>query len=238
MLEQFRGAYLVLIILVIQTYSLPYSLISSGKERCVTIVAPQSTKLRIEYESPDIDAFRSEENKIWISVNAKVTKPGSVNNAQDWNDHFKRNFNVKSQNSVKELITNSKGSISYVTEENGEVEVCLKATKASSQNALRFALSVMKENEIHVHDVNVDETNTDRHLSHMEMEIEHLLSSMKNIIAEADLSKQRETRFHQQTLSMHAASMWWPIVQLCVLFLTGFTQANHVVKFLKGKRLI
>mmetsp|Transcript_29111 Transcript_29111/g.44001 ORF Transcript_29111/g.44001 Transcript_29111/m.44001 type:complete len:213 (+) Transcript_29111:180-818(+) len=188
--------------------------------------------------STDIDARRSEEKPVWISVNDKVKKPGAVNNAQDWNDHFKRNLNVKSQSSVKELITKNEGSISYETEENGEVEVCLKATKASSQNALRFAMSVMKENEIHVHEDNVDETDTDRHLSHMEMEMEHLLSSMKNIIAEADLSKQRETRFHQQTLSMHAASMWWPIVQLCVLFLTGFTQANHVVKFLKGKRLI
>lgn len=196
--------------------------------------SPNATKL----SSIDIDARRSEENPVWISVNDKVKKPGVVNNAQDWNDHFKRNLNVKSQSSVKELITKNEGSISYETEENGEVEVCLKATKASSKNPLRFAMSVMKENEIHVHEDNADKTDTDRHLSHMEMEMEHLLSSMKNIIAEADLSKQRETRFHQQTLSMHAASMWWPIVQLCVLFLTGFTQANHVVKFLKGKRLI
>ena len=103
---------------------------------------------------------------------------------------------------------------------------------------MRFAMYIEKESEIHVHDNDKGKTGADRHYTHMELELQHLMSSMKNIIAEADFSKEREMIFHHQTLSMHAASMWWPIVQLCVLLLTGFTQANHVVRFLKSKHLI
>jgi hypothetical protein len=104
---------------------------------------------------------------------------------------------------------------------------------------MRFSLRIEKENEARAHEEETaDQTSVDKHLTHMEMEMKHLMNSMKDIIAEADFSKDRETHFHHQTLSMHAASMWWPIVQLCVLLLTGFTQANHVVRFLKSKRLI
>jgi hypothetical protein len=170
-------------------------------------------------------------------VKAKLTKTGSVNNAKDWNAHFKSNFGGDKLKPISERITEKSGFVSYETQQNGLVEVCLRVTPY--RTPMRFAMRVEKETEVHVHDKEEEEkTDTNHHLTHMEMEMKHLMSSMKNIISEADFSKQRETRFHQQTLSMHAASMWWPIVQLCVLLLTGFTQANHVVRFLKSKRLI
>jgi len=234
--------FLLINILIPRIQSLPLFLISSAKARCVTAIAPANTKLVVSYEAPDINFSQREDSFAWISINAKVSKPGTVNNARDLNDHFKRNFNVKSLVAVKEKITEKKAALTYETETDGEVEVCIQASKASSQNPLRFKMSIEEENEMHVHDgandKEEDETDTESHLSHMELEMRHLLINMRNIVAAANMSKQREILFHQQTLSMHAASMWWPIVQLCVLLLTGFTQANHVVKFLKSKRLI
>mmetsp|Transcript_13395 Transcript_13395/g.15378 ORF Transcript_13395/g.15378 Transcript_13395/m.15378 type:complete len:241 (+) Transcript_13395:56-778(+) len=220
--------------------SLPKILISSTKSNCRSIIAPANTKLVISYETSDITVLQKYDSPIWISISTKESKSGTVKNAQDWNEHFKRNLHVKSPKAVKEKIRKEKGSLKYETATNGEVDICIQASKASPLNPIRFAISILKENEIHEHgDVNKDdESDTDRHLSHMEMEMQHLLSSMQNIIAEADMCKQREVHFHQQTLSMHAASMWWPIVQLFVLILTGFTQANHMVKFLRNKRLI
>lgn len=225
--------------------SMPYFIISNPKARCVTVTAPHTTKLRIDYEAPDLDLSETKEPNVWVTINAKQLKSPSFNNAKEWNAHFKSQLKVNAPTPTQERITQTKGSVAYETQQNGQVEVCLRASMASSQNPMRFALHIQKESEIHAHEEHEeqlqqqrDATDADRHLTHMELEMKHLMISMKNIIAEADFSKERETHFHHQTLSMHAASMWWPIVQLCVLLLTGFTQANHVVRFLKSKRLI
>lgn len=187
---------------------------------------------------PDLDLTETKEPNVWVTVNAKVAKQATVNSVKDWNTHIKNKLNVNTLTPTEKRVTQKKGRVVYETQQNGQVEVCLRAGMASSQNPMRFALQVEKETEVHAHVETEDVTDADRHLTHMELEMKHLMASMKNIIAEADFSKERETHFHQQTLSMHAASMWWPIVQLCVLLLTGFTQANHVVRFLKSKRLI
>lgn len=76
------------------------------------------------------------------------------------------------------------------------------------------------------------------HWTHMEDEIRHLLGAMKNIQKSADYSKNRESAFHDKTVAMHSASMWWPIVHVCVLIVTGFTQATHIVRFFKSRRLV
>lgn len=187
----------------------------------------------------DLDASETKEPSVWITVTPKVPKPSTVNSAKELNEHFQNRMQgIKHPAATQERITQTEGNVIYETQQNGPVEVCLRATSASPQNPMRFAMYIEKESEIHVHDQDKEKTSADRHFTHMELEMQHLMSSMKNIIAEADFSKEREMHFHHQTLSMHAASMWWPIVQLCVLLLTGFTQANHVVRFLKGKRLI
>ena len=168
-----------------------------------------------------------------------MPKPSTVSSAKELNAHFQTHLqNFKSPATVQERITRTEGYVVYETQQNGPVEICLRATSASPQNPMRFAMHIEKESEVHVHDNDMVKTSADRHYTHMELEMQHLVSSMKDIIAEADFSKEREMHFHHQTLSMHAASMWWPIVQLCVLLLTGFTQANHVVRFLKSQRLI
>lgn len=185
----------------------------------------------------------TKEPNVSITINAKQPKPPSFINAKEWNAHFKSQLKVNALTPTQERITQTKGSVTYETQQNGQIDVCLRASMASSQNPMRFALHIQKESDVHAHEEHEEQqkqdvTDADRHLTHMELELKHLMTSMKNIIAEADFSKERETHFHHQTLSMHAASMWWPIVQLCVLLLTGFTQANHVVGFLKSKRLI
>jgi hypothetical protein len=43
---------LFLVVLLVSAQGLPYFLLSSNKSRCVSVQAPQKTKLRIEYEAP------------------------------------------------------------------------------------------------------------------------------------------------------------------------------------------
>jgi hypothetical protein len=78
----------------------------------------------------------------------------------------------------------------------------------------------------------------DYHLGHLEKELFRIQNMMYFILREANFAQQRDTIFHQQTDAMHSATIFWPILQVCILLATGFTQANHIVHFFKKRRLI
>ena len=139
-----------------------------------------------------------------------------------------------------EEILHSKGHLSFDVQVDGDVEICIRASTASRKEPLRFGLEV-KQNMDAAAELFMDDdvpASNDHHWTHLEEEMRHLLGIMQAIQVEADFSKDREMAFHQQTLSMHAASMWWPIVHVSVLLLTGFTQATHIVRFFKSRRIM
>jgi emp24/gp25L/p24 family/GOLD len=84
----------------------------------------------------------------------------------------------------------------------------------------------------------LDPQKTQHHLSRMELELQRIQLSLKTILREADLAKERDAIQHKQVMSVHAASMFWPMVQSCVLIMTGVTQASHIVHFFQTRRII
>jgi hypothetical protein len=76
------------------------------------------------------------------------------------------------------------------------------------------------------------------HLSTMVTELQRISHSMKSILSEADFAKERDSIFHRQTQAMDQATIFWPIVQVCVLLMTGFAQASHIVRFFKSRRIL
>jgi emp24/gp25L/p24 family/GOLD len=78
----------------------------------------------------------------------------------------------------------------------------------------------------------------DSHLSHFELEMQRIESGMRHILAEAEFAKAKDALFHKQTVNMHLATTYWPMVQVLVLLMTGFTQASHIVRFFKSRRII
>lgn len=136
---------------------------------------------------------------------------------------------------MTEELFEKKGNYMFRVPLDGEVEVCIRASTASSKAPLLFGLSVDYLSEV---PRLLSDEDMNHHWTHMEEEIRHLLGSMKNIQKSADYSKNRESAFHEQTIAMHSASMWWPIVHVSVLIITGFTQATHIVRFFKSKRLV
>ena len=142
---------------------------------------------------------------------------------------------------TSELLKQKKGDLTHQVEVDGEAKICVRASGASNTNYMRFGLEIDVKDSIKYKD-SKDEAATgdalDGHLSHMEMEMRRIQNGMKTILSEADFSKSREAVFHQNTESMHAASTFWPIVQTCVLIMTGFTQARHIVQFFQSRRII
>jgi len=90
-----------------------------------------------------------------------------------------------------------------------------------------------KERELeHHHEV------ASRHMSHMEHSLHRLLQETDGFVTNADYMKEQEAIFHQRSVDMNQISKYWPILHLMVLLVTGFTQANHIVKFFKSRHII
>ena len=76
------------------------------------------------------------------------------------------------------------------------------------------------------------------HMSEMERILNKMIKDVNLLLKNADLVKDDEAGFHRQSDEMNSAAKWWPMMHICVLLVTGLTQANHVVKFFKGKHII
>jgi len=152
-------------------------------------------------------------------------------------------------NPLSKLIDAREGKFTHKFEMAGSATICIRASNASSKAPIVFALRVTTSEEVPEIKVagaggskksarSEKTANVDQHLTHMERELKRITSAMEHVLREADLNKNQDAVFHEQTLAMHSATTFWPIVQVCVLLMTGFTQASHIVRFFKSRRII
>jgi len=159
---------------------------------------------------------------------------------------------------VREELSDQKGRIEFLTGvENGTIEICVQSILASAKKPRRFHLRVdMKASEQEYDDGIKNDNDDDRvpnklkqaatkdleyleqyeittKMSRLERDLQTLQNRVKACLINADYNKDQEALFHEQSISMNRASVYWPIIQLTVLILTGFTQVNHIVRYLK-----
>ena len=143
---------------------------------------------------------------------------------------------------TSQLLEEKEGTVTHKFEVDGEANICIRAGMASGKNPMRFGLQITKAEAAELpyrSKRSADSKDTvSSNLSRMEVEMRRIQAGMKNILAEADFSKERDALFHKQTLDMHSATMFWPIVRVLVLLMTGFTQAGHIVRFFQSRRII
>jgi hypothetical protein len=151
------------------------------------------------------------------------------NGARSWRDPRRRRGN-----DVRINLEQHEGTISFETQFDGPVEVCAQSINANpsapSRVGFAIALDVGGPEEM-------VQKNAEKELGRMETSIRDLMKKIDLILSQADYSKQQEVRFHELSLAMNRASMWWPIVQLLVLLLTAITQINHMVRFFKTRHI-
>lgn len=141
------------------------------------------------------------------------------------------------------LLEQNEGYLLHTFEVNGVASVCIQSKKASPGRPIVFGFQIETSDEvpsliIESKKASGTPADVDSHLSHMEMEFKRITASMTQLLHEADLNRDQDELFHAQTMEMVAATTFWPIVQVCVLLMTGFTQASHIVQFFKKRRII
>ena len=236
-------------------------LLTSPQTKCMSVEAPADALLHIEYEAPDLvmpsDLDQGGANMDPRSFRRFRTTITIAQSVERENHHGERNGNenrkydkrAQQERIVKDLDS-KKGSIDYITKQDGQVNICVQSMTASAKTPTPISLRVI---EMPAGEDSADSPSPEKiaadaaleqldsqsqqkakeHFSQMEKTLKNLISKTDMILRQADYAKELEVEFHEQSIAMNKASQWWPIVQLCVLLVTGFTQANHMVAFFR-----
>ena len=161
---------------------------------------------------------------------------------------------MSGQGRVREELKQKKGEIDFRTGDNdGKVDICVQALSATLAKPTRFALNItiqQTEDELEKDKEKLEaasgggsggdtlEVNAvQREMSRLERDMQTLNNRIQTILSNADYNKDQEVTFHEQSVGMNRAATYWPIIQLAILLITGFTQANHIVNFMKSRHI-
>ena len=169
-------------------------------------------------------------------------------NADDDND-VDEEEKKKGTGRVREELDQKSGSILFLTgETDGQVEVCVQSVMASIKNPTRISIQVnmaASEDDDDSDDLTkqqatdgtgdgkMEHSEVQAKMSRLERDIQTLNNRVKAALNNADYNKEQEAAFHQQSVNMNRAATYWPIIQLVILLVTGFTQANHIITYLR-----
>lgn len=158
--------------------------------------------------------------------------------ADAYDETRKKPKHIKPVPPTTKTLTEKKGSITHKVIDDGDINICIRASSASKENPLRFSLRIEEEEPDDEKDEQKTNADVGYQLTFMEDEMIRIEGSMHKILREADFAKERDAVFHRQTDAMNSATVFWPILQVCILLATGFTQANHIVRFFKQRRIL
>ena len=146
---------------------------------------------------------------------------------------------------IREELTKQQGTIEFLTgATDGTVDICVQSISAHASSPARFMLNVtveqtMDPEEQEVMDrqnngVDPMETNEVKaQMGRLERDVAVLTNRASTILSNADVNKDQEVAFHDQSVAMNRAATYWPIIRATVLVVAGFSQANHIVRYMK-----
>lgn len=147
---------------------------------------------------------------------------------------------------IREELTDPEGTIVFMTGDvDGEVDICVQSISASIKTPSRFSLNVsmVKTSDGENGDSNsssggvLDNTGVKTQMSRLERDMQTLSNRVQTILSNADSHKEQEVEFHNKSIEMNRASKFWPAIRLMVLFITGFTQANNITRYLRNHHI-
>jgi hypothetical protein len=233
----------------------PMILLMNAQPKCMSVEAPADTKLNIDYEAPDLilpDSKGPDGQPVDPRSFRKYRTTITIEQNDERGYHHGRHDprQPKNRDSTGKIVRDldkKKGSLIYDSQYDGKISICVQSLTASAISPTPISLRVYESPDLEgfetvgsgavAHEtVELDsqsQRNAKEHFSQMERTLTSLISKTDMILRQADYAKELELEFHDQTIAMNKASQWWPIVQLCVLLVTGFTQANHMISFFR-----
>lgn len=138
-----------------------------------------------------------------------------------------------------------KGKWNLTHKDPGVLQLCVSVEQQVGKKYIKPVLVALRVSEkgnsegLEAPDVDIKiQKAAQDHLSDMEKVLGKMTKDVNLLLKTADIIKDEEHKFHKKSEEMNAASKWWPVLHLCVLLGTGFTQVNHIVKFFKSRHII
>jgi emp24/gp25L/p24 family/GOLD len=222
------------------------------EERANDAIIPESSNSAEDADGQDAEWNRRMKEKLErmkekkmrdmsITVTQKAGLTGILSTRQR-KQYGEESDKIMGQGRVREELTKRQGTILFLTgEDDGTIDICVQSIVANRNSPSRIALNVtmaadeeVEENEaaeVKSEDVNHEATKT--HMSRLDRELHTLNSRVRAILNNADFNKNQQGAFIDQSVAIHSAAMYWPIIQVLIIIITGITQANHIIRYMR-----
>lgn len=185
------------------------------------------------YQEKMIAMARAGRKMVDISIVA-YQRGETVSSTREWKD----SGGVAGSGRVRRELTARQGTIEFTTgPRDAPVEICVQSMAANPKNPSRVALTISQYVKMSKEQKEEQERQAQQHMSALAGELLQLDKKADMILTNADYAKEQEVDFHEQSLQMNKASQYWPMIHLGVLLITGFTQANHIIRFFKSRHI-
>uniref|UniRef100_A0A6S9HJ16 GOLD domain-containing protein n=1 Tax=Heterosigma akashiwo TaxID=2829 RepID=A0A6S9HJ16_HETAK len=129
-------------------------------------------------------------------------------------------------------LEEKEGEFSLEMEDNEEASLCFESDSAQAQR-VGARVAVGRPQGAFARGREVRE-----HLTLFQAELAKVGDELVQVLNEADFMKEHEVIFHSESERMNSAAMWWPILQISILVVTGVMVVNNLKRFFKSKKLV
>lgn len=154
---------------------------------------------------------------------------------------------MKNQGSgrIRQQIETKQGTFDFVTSASeGPLDVCIQVYSATRQQPARVALQVTTKRAVSAvapsdasSPFNNDVDRLNAHSSLITEDMKRMGLRLKEIGSNANYAKEREKEFHGKSVDLNKAVKYWPMFRVLVLVLSAYIQVNHVVTYMKSRRI-
>jgi len=145
------------------------------------------------------------------------------------------------QNVRNKAIHNFEGTLTYITNTEATVDICVRSTYASKQHPSRIGYTVSYGHDESFYELRramsfgSHSTEEDIVMQEMYNEIRELEYDVRVVLFATQESKQEEAVLRAKVEKFYASARWWPIIEILVLVVVGIYQSFHLMCFFKKK---
>ncbi|KAM9982748.1 hypothetical protein ACTFIZ_007276 [Dictyostelium cf. discoideum] len=207
---------LFMLAIILNFGSAVYFELNGGQTKCFIEENPKDTTVLGKYILEDITPQQGGYGN-QLSLTVKVTDP--------------------EKREVLSKTMPSNGRFAFSTQVGGEHKICFSTnTSKWFGPSVKTRLHLEIEGGAGANDY--EEIAKVEHLTGIEISLRRLNDRVNQIRKEQSYQKGREIVFRNTSESTNARVMWWSIIQLVVLVLTGVWQMKHLKSFFKAKKLV
>jgi len=147
-------------------------------------------------------------------------------------------------------LDTKEGSLSFETGgTNGPVEICLQSLSATVTAPSRVMLNITQQTTGEAeHETETILKEVDRKLEEVQAKARQevprfhadliaLEGKVDMMLSNSYFASEQEDSFHVTSIRLNRSTKYWPMIHITVLFIAGFTQANHIVRFFKERHI-